>query len=1137
MKFNQYVTKNDIKFMIKTSLVGLLLSIVSVEILLASVVHGQLLNREISISFSESSIPAVFERLESQNIHIAFDAAKYNLSKKKVSSKIFIKSSVRDVMHYLLKETNLTAIDNGVYITLTEKTIQQSGRISGKIIDDRGQPLANASIKLVGMNKSTQTSLDGSYGFIVATGVYTLEVSYLSYRTQRIEGVKVESGQRTALNIEMKAQVNALETAVVTVPFKKASVAGLYAAQKNAASVTDGISAEQIARTPDNDMGQVLKRVTGLTTVNNRNVIVRGMSDRYNQAMLDGVVIPSTSQNRRDFSFDIIPTEMVSSVVVNKTATPDVSAEFSGGQVSVNTLDIPEKNFTSIQYGIGGNSRTTGKDFYRLGERKTSEFFGFNHSSSKQPQGIQPWFWNAEARRLDAPPGYILNDPKLNEEFLMPGSTLKYNDIDAIEQSKLVNADAMKLYRYKASPNQNLRFALGRRYAISNGLLFGFSASANIRNEQNIVPFNNVRGSGIINGYGEKQQMIESDTIGQNGAGTSYRFNSSSGLVANFGVKGQDFKLAFKNMYARTFNNNYSENIRATFTNLSSPPTKNQYQLPETMSLQQHQLSGEYQLPWDIKAEGMFAYNRIQQQILDERKLRYGLTTIIDGNYIFQSPNLLSLSNWSNHSETGFDSRMWTEINEHDYNWAMAFSRMFGTGKVVSTLVKVGYQGWKKNRDLSVFRLLPFTRSYLPDDPSKGAPAIEMPYDVLLSAANIGNGIGQAYYYPEPIGGSVYDGAMNSHAAYFMLDQKFWNKLRLVYGLRAEYYNLQNRQDEMFRKQNGDPNEDNNKLLLYKLMIREKNWKLLPSINATYSVSNTFNVRGSYSKTAIRPDFRETGFFGFYDFELDAIVSGDNVESTFIDNVDMRLEWYPSPGEIISLTGFYKYLDKPIELIENEDVSPGSAYVFNNMESAKNMGIEFEIRKNLGFLGEADWLSKAFINANGTLLKSEVNALSQWRHKLVDNVTVAERQKNRAPNQDRPLVGQSPWLLNLGVGYWGDDFGITTSYNHRGYRTNTASVNPNRVEYELAPRQLDLQVYKRFLRQQLEIKFNAANLLDEWTQYYQNQSAYSESKGENGEKIFDLVKGDNKYNRADDDIITYRKKDGRRFNLSLIYSF
>lgn len=1122
--------------MIKSSLVGLLLLIVSAEMLLASGAYGQLLNRKISVSFNESNIPAAFEHLESQNIHIAFDANKYNLSKEKVNAKIFKNSSIGEVVRYLLKNTDLIPQDNGVYITLVKKPIQQVGRISGKVIDDRGQLLANASIKLVGTNKSTQSSIDGSYILTAVSGIYVLEVSYLSYQTQRIEGVKIEDGQRTALNIAMKTQTNKLETAVVSVSFKKASVAGLYATQKNAASVTDGISAEQIARTPDNDMGQVLKRVTGVTTVNNRNVIVRGMSDRYNQAMLDGVVIPSTSQNRRDFSFDIIPTEMVSSVVVNKTATPDVSAEFSGGQVSVNTLDIPDKDFTTIQYGIGGNSRTTGKDFYRLGERKASEFFGFNHSSSKQPEGILPWYWNGEARRLDAPPGYVLNDPKLNEEFLMPGSNLKYNDIDAIAQSKQVNADAMKLYRYKANPNQNLRFALGRRYNFSNGLLFGFSASANIRNEQNIVAFNNVRGSSIINGYGEKQHMIESDTIGQNGAGTSYRFNSSSGLVTNFGLKGQDFKLAFKNMYARTYNNTYNENIRAAFADLNNPPTKNQYQLPEAMSLQQHQLSGEYQLPWKIKAEGMFAYNKIKQEILDERKLRYRLTTVLNDQYMFQTPNLLNLSGFSNSSVLGKDSRMWTQINENDYNWSTAFSRIFGEGKPVNTLVKVGYQGWSKQRDLSIFRLLPFTRSYMPDDPSKMAPAVEIPYDVLFSLENIGNGVSQAYYYPEPIGGNVYDGTMQSHSGYLMLDQKLWNKLRLVYGVRAEYYNLQNRQDEMFRKQNGDPNDDVNNFIQYKLLVRENNWKFLPSINATYSVTNTFNVRGSYSKTAIRPDFRESGFFGFYDFELDAIISGDNVESTFIDNVDLRLEWYPSPGEIISLTGFYKYLDKPIELVENESFN-GGYYVFNNMESAKNRGLEFEIRKNFSFIGERDWLKNLFISANATLLSSSVNALSPWKYKIVDGKEVPERIKDRAPNQDRPLMGQSPWLLNLGVGYWGDSFGVTASYNHRGYRTNTASVNPNRVEYELAPRQIDFQVYKRFLKQKLEVKFNAANLLDEWTRYYQNQSAYSNSQGEKGEIIYELVKGDNKYNRADDDIITYRKKDGRRFSLSVTYSF
>ncbi|MCW8310022.1 TonB-dependent receptor [Sphingobacterium sp. InxBP1] len=1131
MKFNQYGTQNDIKFMIKTSLVGLLLSTVSIEMLFASGAFGQLLHKKISVSFDESTIPAAFERLESQHVHIAFDANKYNLSRKKVSAKAFKGSSVDEVMRYLLRETNLIAHDNGAYITLAEKSVQQIGRISGKVIDDRGQPLANASIKLSGTTKSTQSGIDGSYVLLANPGTYVLEVSYLSYQTQRIEGVKVQSGQRTALNIAMKAQVNALETAVVTISFKKASVAGLYAAQKNAASVTDGISAEQIARTPDNDMGQVLKRVTGLTTVNNRNVIVRGMSDRYNQAMLDGVVIPSTSQNRRDFSFDIIPTEMVSSVVVNKTATPDVSAEFSGGQVSVNTLDIPEKDFTTIQYGVGGNSRTTGKDFYRLGERKSSEFFGFNPSSSKQPEGILPWEWNEEARRLDAPPGYILDNPKLNQEMLMPGSNLKYNDIDALAQSKKVDPDAMIRYRYKANPNQNFRLALGRRYSLPNGLLFGFSASANVRNEQNIVAFNNVRGSAINGAH-----YIDSTGVGLNGAGTSYRFNSSSGLVANLGLQGQDFKLVSKNMYARTYNNSYNENIRAAFGDLNNPPTKNQYQLPEMMSLQQHQISGEYKLPWKIKAEGMFAYNSIKQQILDERKLRYRLTTILNNEYIFQTPNLLTLSGWSNSSILGKDSRMWTHIKENDYNWAAAFSRVFGEGSSLSTLVKVGYQGWSKQRDLSVFRLLPFTRSYMPNDPSQAAPAIEAPYDVLFSPANIGNDVGQAYYYPELIGGNVYDGSMQSHAGYFMLDQKLWHKLRLVYGVRAEYYNLNNRQDEMFRKQNGDPDDDKNKFIKYKLLVRENNWKFLPSINATYSLTNTLNVRGSYAKTAIRPDFRETGFFGFYDFELDAIVSGDNVESTFIDNLDMRLEWYPSPGEIISLTGFYKYLDKPIELVEDESFTGGSYYVFNNMESAKNKGLEFEIRKNLSFIGGKDWLANLFISANATLLSSKVNVLSSWKYKTVDGEQLPERIKDRSPNQDRPLIGQSPWLLNLGIGYWGNLFGATASYNHRGYRTNITSVNPNRVEYELAPKQLDFQVYMRFLRSKLEVKLNMANLLDDWTRYYQNVEGYSVGN-EDGVYTIKKLKGDNRYNKADGDVITYRKKDGRRFNLSLTYNF
>lgn len=1130
MKFNQYVTQNDIKFMIKTSLVGLFLSAVSAQMLFASDAHGQLLHKKISVSFSESALPAAFERLELQGVHIAFDASKYNLARKKVDAKVFRGSSVGEIMHYLLRQTNLVAHDNGAYITLVEKPVQQTGRISGKIIDDRGRPLANASIKLAGTNKTTQSGIDGTYLLLADPGTYVLEVSYLSYQTQRIADLTVHSGQRIALNIAMKAQVNALESAVVTVSFKKASVAGLYAAQKNAASVTDGISAEQIARTPDNDIGQVLKRVTGLTTVNNRNVIVRGMSDRYNQAMLDGVVIPSTSQNRRDFSFDIIPTEIVSSVVVNKTATPDVSAEFSGGQVSVNTLDIPERNFTTLQVGAGGNSRTLGKNFYRLGKRHTGEYFGFFDKSAKMPEGIQTWQWNNRALQLDAPPGYLLTDPELNGTPLNPtesGDRVKYNDLDAIAQSRRFNSEAMKLYKYKAYPNQNVRFSLGRLYELNNGNHFGFVASANFRNEQNIVEFNNVRGSAIIGSH-----YIDSTGVGDNGAGTSYRFNSSAGFIGNMGLLGKGFKISLRNMYSRTYADNYNESIRKVYNDSNPTANKLRYQLPEAMSLQQHQLTGEYILPWQIKAEGMFSVNKIKQQILDERKLSYRITATIDGKPYFQTPNLLTTAAMSNNGAIT-DWRMWTRIDETDYNWSAAFSKKFDQHPNLATLLKLGYQAWSKKRSLDLYKFLPMTRSTMVGDVSKPAPPIESSYENLFSAENIGNGDGQAYYYAEGIGGRYYNGDMSSHALFLMADQKLFQKLRLVYGVRAEYFNLASRQEELYRRKYGK--DDISGVQEYNLRVEENNWRFLPSVNATYSLTSTFNVRGSYSRTVIRPDFREVGMFAMYDFELDGYISGEQVESSIVDNIDLRLEWYPSPGEIISLTGFYKYIDKPIELVQNESFQ-GRNYVFNNMESAKNKGVEFEVRKNLSFISDKDWLTDLFVSANATFLRSKVNALSLWNYKVVDGKELPERMKNRAPNQDRPLIGQSPWLLNLGIGYWGDSFGATASYNHRGYRTNITSVDPNRIEYELAPKQLDFQLYARFLKSKLEVKLNMANLLDDWTRYYQNVEGYSVGN-EDGLYVIKKLKGDNRYNKADGDIITYRKKDGRRFNLSFTYSF
>lgn len=1093
-----------------------MLSVISIlsltEVLFASGANAQLLQKKVTLEIHEGSIADAVKNLESKNILIAYDAAKYNLNNRKVVSARFRNTTVKDVLNHIFRDTDLAFRETGSYIILEKKVPQTPGRVSGTVYDERGLPLIGANVRVIG-SKSAQTGVDGTYNIELPAGTYVVEVSYISYKTQRVQGVKVEAGQRTALDIAMQISREQIREVVVTSTFKKASVAGLYAAQKNAASVTDGISAEQIARTPDNDMGAALKRITGLTTVNNRNVIVRGMSDRYNQAMLDGVSIPSTSMNRRDFSFDIIPTEMVSSVVVNKTATPDVSSEFSGGQVSVNTLDIPDENFTSIQIGSGFNSQAIGKDFYRLGERKSAEYFGFFDKSAKLPEGMQSWQFQSNIEV--PPPGNEQTDFDL-----IPGNGIPYSSLDAVAQSKRLSAEPLQLRRYNGQPNQNYRLSIGRVYDLKNGMRFGFSAAASLRNEQQVWQFNNVRGSNYGN-ENNNPQFIDSTKMGQNGAGMSYRFNSNSGLAANFGLQGEKFKVTLRNMYARTYSDHYNEAIRLNYYDLTQVPNKEQYQLPEAMSLLQHQLSGEYQLPWDIKATGMFAYNNIGQRILDERKFKYRLTTQIGDEYYFQTPNV------RNPSQTGGDnlsedSRMWTEVNEDDFHWATSFAKSFGTGEALSTLIKLGYQGFDKKRDLSVFRMIPYT--------ARGSN-IEQPYEVILDPANIGSGVDEAYYWATYINGSVFDGHMKMHAVYVMADQKLWNRLRLVYGVRGESFDLNNSQEEILNRQYTNPSE----FILFRRGVAESGWRWLPSINATYEVTSTFNVRSSYSRTVIRPDFRESSFFGFYDYELDANVSGDRVESTVVDNVDVRFELYPGAGEIVSLTGYYKYLDRPIELVRDGSLPQGNYYAFTNMESATNLGLELEIRKNLGFVGEQDWWEDIFVYGNGSLLKSAVKVMTPWRGGVEGDGEYEFSQK-RQGSQDRPLIGQSPWLLNLGLGYWGESFGLTASYNQRGYRTNLTAVQPWQVEYEKVPGQLDGQLYARLLKKRMEVKFNMANLLNDWTIFYANTEGFVQDTTEGSDKWI-ANKGDNKYNKDDGDTILYRRKEGSRFSLSLTYSF
>ena len=150
-----------------------------------------------------------------------------------------------------------------------------------------------------------------------------------------------------------------LEEVTIRTTFRKESVGSLNLQSKTSVNMIDGMSSEIIKKSPDRNLGETLKRVGGITIQGDRFVIVRGLNDRYNSVLLNGALLSSTEPDRRAFSFDIIPNNVVESMTISKTASPNIPNDFGGGVIQITTknefIDIGH----NIGFGIGYGSLST----------------------------------------------------------------------------------------------------------------------------------------------------------------------------------------------------------------------------------------------------------------------------------------------------------------------------------------------------------------------------------------------------------------------------------------------------------------------------------------------------------------------------------------------------------------------------------------------------------------------------------------------------------------------------------------------------------------------------------------------------------------------------------------------------------
>lgn len=907
-------------------------------------------------------------------------------------------------------------------VSLTAIQAYANGKIAGKISDEKtGEPIIGATVVVSGTSIGTVTDVDGRYMLMsVPTGTVVVEIKYIGYQQKNIEEVVVKEGEVTEVNaIISEDDKTQLSEVVVTGTLKKESINALYIMQKNNVSVSSGISADIIQRSPDRNTGQVLKRVSGASVKDDKYVVIRGLADRYNLAMVNNALMPSTEPDKKAFSFDVIPSNLIDNIVINKTARPDLPGDFAGGIVQVLTKDVPEENFFNIGLQLGYNTQSTFRDF-TSNERTGLTWLGYPGDANHLPSSFQ------SDRR-----GY-LTQPK--------------------EDQYAAAKELPNSYKEKtttAMPITSVQASLGNTQRFKNGAKLGTVAGLSYRNTQ-IVSGDYLRGKYTV---GQEHTNTNEDQS---------RYSANLAGMANFTYVQGKSKISFKNLYNKLYDNNYY--VRTGVITSSSQQILGYSSVPSEREIYNTQLQGEHafgkkniKLDWNLNYSGMDAGQNDLRTLFYARPITYGANgePVVDETLPFEMIDDNTRRFFSNQKDNNYGGNVDIELPFNMFNQKQT--------------VKVGYLGYYKTRDFSA-RIFQY-------EPENGAPASleTLPPVEIFEPSNIGDG----KFFLDEITNNTdkYNANAMLNAGYAMVDNNIGDKWRITWGVRYETY-AQNLQGL---------NRSGTKIDTTSVFN-----DVLPSINLSYSFSDKSKLRLAASRTVNRPEFREIAPFAFTDFENIWSVSGNpNLVRGNINNFDLRYDFYPNPGETITIGAFYKSFENPIEFkMDDQSNLDFLIFSYRNAPSAYAAGLELEIRKNLSFIGSQKWLENLVAGANLTYIYSRVNTSNIIGGQITTIGTKA----------DRPLQGQSPYLINLSLMYNSPKSGFAASvlYNRIGDRIYIVGNASIPTTWEKGRNVIDLQVSKSVLKNKGQVKLTISDLLNQPYILYWNNNTRDSYQAGNG---------------------------------------
>lgn len=838
----------------------------------------------------------------------------------------------------------------------------QKGIIRGVVNEVKsGEPVLFGTVSVVGNESlATSTDLDGAYELNLPVGQYVLEFSYLGFKTTIIEGVISEENKITIVNAQLSEDSQVLEEVVVTAAAARNTEVALATIKRNASNVVDGITSGNFKKIGDSDAASAMKRVTGVSVEGGKYVFVRGLGDRYTKSMLNGMDVPGLDPDRNTLQMDIFPTSILDNILVLKSFTADLPADFTGGVVNITTKDFPETKNVSISGGISYNPSMHFNSSYLTSSTSSTDFLGMDDGLRSIPTG----------RSTNIPfRAKAIGDPE--------GAGKQFNEIlRGFNPNYAVTTD-------RSFMDYSLGFSLGNQKQV-NGKSIGYNFGISYQNNTEYysdVEYN-IFGRNIDKTKNElEERVLQKGSFGTNNAllaglgGFSLKTKTSKYSLTLLHIQSGESKNGIFDYSSTNFGSNFTafqHNIEYSQKRMSNALLKGEHSFDK----------GKWELQWNLSPTFSSIYDP------DIRIVRYRT----DGTGLTIG------------TESGIPERAWRFLDEVSYNGNVHTEKKYSF-KDKNAKIKFGVNAVMKQREYEIQNFQIYTNGIT----LTGNPDEIFQTENLWSSENP-NGV---TYDPQfiPYNTNKFNSASTNFGGYVSNEMYLFNRMKSIIGLRAEkfdlYYSGRNQNGERFSNQQ---------------MFNDLNF--FPTANLIYELKENQNLRISYARTIARPSFKEAsfatildpisgrtfigGFFKDINVSTGEVIWDGNLVSTNIDNFDLRWELFQEGGQLFSVSAFYKMLKNPIEIVQY--VQAAGNFQPRNVGDGTLIGVEIELMKNLGFMGSL--LENFNFNLNTTYVHSQIEmSASEFQSR---QLTAREGQVIK---NTRQMAGQAPYLINTGISY------------------------------------------------------------------------------------------------------------------------